>query len=410
MKSVSMLLVLVLAMFPLLSKTTNGNQTDTYKEETICLSMNRLISLAKKNSKDPMVKNLAYINFLEGYVLDTNNQDIILIGKSITGRPSITLDDLVINIRNVWNNMEAPYCSLDPLPGNIVKLQEVLKSNNGKLKKTEIESYLSKVKQALGNQITVIHGVPRNSKHAHIMIDADYIMKKYSQGLMPDTTVKSYISIMEDEYSKNPDYGKNSDTVIFRFWFHIAEGQPKFKAGENTFLLDKCDIVVSTEKQLNNSKGELYDAVEQDPIAAEFALSHSNSFSDLEKKTPEYAYLDNLFRLQAILRAIDYQKSYINTTANYTFLLNDYMCKNEELLPGSLPCLVNYKVVDISNTKANSKSIETQTNIYCPIIAGGVSMEMPVNKSSFEQLNNESDIETKALLSKPRKKSLTWKF
>lgn len=82
--------------------------------ERICLSMRVLVTEAKADPGRAEVRDLAGIGWLEGYVVDAENQDVILFGRRSSKWPTLHMDDLVVNIQNVWQGNSYPYCSLDP--------------------------------------------------------------------------------------------------------------------------------------------------------------------------------------------------------------------------------------------------------------------------------------------------------
>jgi len=87
--------------------------------ERICVSLRVLQSLAEKHHQvggpEPEeVLSVAGMNWPEAFVCDPSGHDVILLGAKVPERSPLHLDDLTVNLRNVWGRSQAPFCSLDP--------------------------------------------------------------------------------------------------------------------------------------------------------------------------------------------------------------------------------------------------------------------------------------------------------
>ena len=89
-----------------------------------------------------------------------------------------------------------------------------------------------------------------------------------------------------------------------RFWFDTASGCPTFQEAKGAVWIADCRVVVHTERQHVASSGELYDAAEDDPLATAFADDLSKTFGSDTAVVPIYAELENLYRLRALLLAM----------------------------------------------------------------------------------------------------------
>ena len=193
------------------------------------------------------LEKLNGLSWLAGYAIDPANNDIVLIGKNQASRPSYHAEDLIVNLQNVFDSVAAPYCSLDPIPKNIIRLNQCLSA-----KTSDFETAIKSCREAIGGQKVVVGGVPRNSRHAKIMIFADYDMKKLSQGLIKDAGIQSCIDFsVQDSVRRNnnPDLGSS----MSRFWFHIKESSmlnnyPNFVENNGFVFINECPVVVLTEK------------------------------------------------------------------------------------------------------------------------------------------------------------------
>ncbi len=378
-------------------------------EERICLSLKILMMEAKKDPVKQEVKNLAGIGWLEGFVVDSDNRDIILIGRQTLNSPTLHIDDLVVNMRNVWNNESYPYCSLDPRPEDIRKLNQ-LASQSGTVSSVEqMNGFVQRLKESWGSQSVVVGGVPRNSRHAHVMIDADYHMKKISQGLLKLPGIRSYLDIVLDDAKKQVAYTGRIASVgvsMSRFWFHLGRGEPIYQESDQIVCLDRCSVTVLTEKQRSTVDGKLYDAVEADPQANTFAQELSKHFHKAATLVPEYAELENLYRLSAILRAMHFMETADRVGLDLSNFLKDYRYQNEITMMPSLAGLTNSKEVQ-GQVKLGGSFYQY---VLFPIVCGGVSMEVNLDRSNFVKTKQTqmNKLRKAVISSRPSTKTFSW--
>ena len=288
----------------------------------ICLSLRVLEAASRSDPQKIDVMQLAGIGWLEGYVIDPENRDIILIGRRHPRWPYIHLDDLVANMKNVWADNPDPYCSLDPRPKDIRKLNHLsveLSRAKGSEQKQDV---LKRFRKAVGPQMVVVGGMPRDSRYAHVMIDADYHMKKLSNALVTLPGIPSCLDIQLQSADQAIRKGENPKMGLSmsRFWFHIAEDDPNFHEADGIVWLDKCSVVVLTERQRADSDGALYDSGGEDPVSRVFAENLTRHFREATHRVPVYAQLENLFRLNAIIRAMLYRNAFKAAKLDLPFL------------------------------------------------------------------------------------------
>ncbi|MBU0717088.1 MAG: DUF1598 domain-containing protein, partial [Planctomycetes bacterium] len=282
--------------------------------ERVCLSLRVLAQVVSKHFAEgtPLpasCRALAGIGFLEGFIVDdAGDGDVILVGRRSESRPSLRLDDLIANMRSIGQRHGDPYCSLDPQPESVRALQALISEVQRQRGPTELAVFFTRLKATVGPQQVVIGGVPRDSRHAHVMINADYHMKKVSQGHVTLPGVTSYLDRALE--SARAELSKGTLPVIgaslARFWFHVAQDSPtfKYKEGKGDIWLKKCRVVVLTEKQVATASGDLHDVTEDDPLAQAFANDLSEALAGRRVIVSEYADLENLFRLRALLLAM----------------------------------------------------------------------------------------------------------
>lgn len=383
-----------------------------YKGKHYALSMRvlgqkSLKCLSSRSRMNSILAHLGKINLFEGFVLDSENADILLIGKK-TGRGHLLhVDDLAVNLRNIWSEDAPPSCSLDPRSEDISDIQELPSEFTDIRTQEQGRELIQRVKEVWGPQLIRIGGVPENSRHAHVMIDADYHMKKASLGLVRVAGLTSYLDKRESADKKRLLEGEDifGQGISFnRFWFHVKNGFPTFSETEGIIWLKACPIILLTEKQSTAVSGELSDVEEDDPVAMAFSREFSDRFEQAVTKVPSYADLKNLYILKALLEAMHYTDACSDAGLDIDFFLNGYKYKMETPMPDSMPGCVSSKEVFFKGPKGK------QAYWHFPAIFGGVQMAMELTDNQFMEYKDLKRIRSAVLKVRPSPESLTWVF
>jgi hypothetical protein len=384
--------------------------------ERVCLSLKvlaREVETAIAPGK-PLRQDLQYlagINWLEGYIVDPANNDIILIGQRRKNRPKLHFEDLLLNIINVWSGNVYPYCSLDPQPDDIIKINNLFAQISRVRNPDEMERLFSRLRDNCGSHKTVIGGLPRSSRHARVMLACDYHMKKVSQGLAELPDIPSCLDIKLQETKAAIQKGKSlpaSEIAMSRFWFHYGKGQPTFNESERIVCLDRCSVVVLTERQRATADGTLFDSGEIDHQARTFAGNFSRHFKQVTRSVPQYADLENIYRLHAILRAMHFRHSIRQAGFNLNYFLRRIKYQEQSATPtaATMPGLVNYKRMEVSC----KKGFRVNKYVLCPIVCGGVCMDTDIRNIQFSKdLSGHLDhLRVSVIKTRPHTNSLFW--
>jgi len=368
---------------------------EAYSGEYICISLDRyfetLQAIVEKEGPVPeKINNLYGLSWLEGFLYDESLQEIILIGKTIKERPVFHAEDLIVNFHNVTDSICAPYCSLDPYPENVLRFKEQM---NKMLTEGDIQTFDSHV---IGGQKIVTGGVPRNSGHAKTMVFADYDLKKISQGLLEIKEIRSCLDISEslsDEINRN---------TFSRFWLCIdsiddmKRPLPSFVQSNGLVLIDKCPVIVLTEEQVADEKGRLSDDKAAKNIISEtFAAECSEKYSLLASENNLFAGLENLFRLQACLRAIA-EAGMLQNSEKLKTIINNMTVNTEDSMPESLPGLVNYTITETKN----------QRRFF--VVAGGVDQYLKIMPTNFRKKTSLSRLAREIKKTRPSGDAVYW--
>ncbi len=403
------------------SRTARASESQTSgvhdEWERVCLSLRVLAArvshaLAENAPLPDDCARLAGIGFLEGFIVDEAGEgDVILVGRRSKARPSLRLDDLIVNMRGVARTREYPFCSLDPRAEDMRALHALFNESGAVHELGETRAFFAKLKSTVGPQQVVIGGVPRGSRHAHVMIDADYHMKKVSQGHIALPGVTSCLDRSLNEAKESIQKGNDASGTgmsMARFWFHIGTDGPTFLEDRGIVWLDGCPVVVLTEKQMSTASGELYDVEQDDPIATAFADDLSKAYREVAALVPVYADLENLFRLRALLLAMRRRGSLTPSDFDFSSYLSQYQYRDETPMAQSYPGLANCREWSQRVTRGNM----AYDYYLFPMVCGGVGMDMQVTDTSFGRSEGIrlSLRRLTALRARPSEDSFAWQI
>ena len=330
----------------------------------------------------PVVQTCYGLNRVSGYVLDESNRDIILYGQRDQHYPAIHFADICTFVQNLWHEdrilyvdheYPSPCCSLDPRAGAMAAVERVMQDTAGSRLDSprEKDRMIRRLVDALGPQEVRIHGVPRDARVAHVMIDADYHMKRVSQGHLLLTGINSCARISLDRQKR----GEHATSRMSRFWFHLHPDHPTFVCADGIVEIEDCAMVVLTESQVSTDDGSLIDGGDADQGAQAFAECLSNQLRAEAVDVREYRDLSNLYRLFALLKAIQFRGD--DRSVGFDLKPFERWLSSAGELPSHIPALANI-VGDIEETR-------TARQLYFSLVCGGVSMDVQLSVGRFTQ-------------------------
>lgn len=349
----------------------------------LCVSLKMLAVAAETSAAgSPAIQTCYGLNRVDGYVLDESNRDIILHGQQDPLYPAIHFADFCTLVQNLWhkdriryvnNEFPPPTCSLDPRPGSMAAVDRIMQDTAAANLESprERDRAVSRLIEALGPQQIRIHGVPRDSRVAHVMIDADYHMKRVSQGHLTLPGVRSCPRIGLDRQKR----GEHVTSHMSRFWFHLDRDHPTFRFAEGIVEIKDCAMVVLTESQVSADDGSLIDGGDPDPDAQAFAEGLSNQLRAEALAVREYRDLANLYRLRSVLKAIQFEEA--DRAVGLGLKTFERWQSSAGELPPSIPGL--------ANIVADAEESRTERRVYFSLVCGGVSMDAQLSRDRFIQ-------------------------
>jgi hypothetical protein len=156
----------------------------------------------------PEQRDIVLAGFAEGWRIDAQGN---VVGQT-TGHPVLQLDDLLVALRTakMAATKEGITCSMNPTLEGARRLQKLL----GKSGLQPNEATLAHLEESLGPQQITVTGVPPGSHFAHVLVAADFLLKRLGMHLesAPVEGLPSYLEMLQASPSAIPR------NAMPRFW------------------------------------------------------------------------------------------------------------------------------------------------------------------------------------------------
>ena len=322
---------------------------------------------------------------MSGYLVDTNNRDIILVGQVDPSYPPLYVEDFVVALRNVWAfyaqrkghvyYYSPPGCSIDPDPKVLRELRDLGGGMPSSADQTKKQAFLDQW-QAVGSQPQNVRvlGIPFNTRFAKVMVDADYYMKHLVDGSVT-LDINGFESLMDmriDMAKKRLDEGdyKGSEgRSMDRFWF--CPGESTYAEESGIVLLKSCPVKLLTEQQFLTATGEVAGSGRADALAQQFADNFTDRYQEVAGIKPIYKELEGLFRFVGLARLMKDQRALAKATLDPRYLLAQYPIKNIPV-DHTLPGIINVKTLSEERETSGGHVTTNMWHMSC----GGVFMDV----------------------------------
>lgn len=372
-----------------------------YKALSLKILQKKLKDCESKRTCQPRLLKLEGLNKIFGYVIDETNQDLILIGKQDTSLPPLYLEDFVIALRSVYKNSD-PACTIDPEPRVIEELQSIGNEILTKNSPDSIEKILKKWDRVCRKPQNVrVSGIPFDTHFAHVMVKADYDMKRLVDG-SDSLSISGFISLTDmfvNEAKASILKGKHIPpfSSMNRFWF--SPGEVSYIEDAGIVFIKQCPVRLLTEEEHLKQWG----TGKRNPMAAKFAKNFTKIYDCVAKERPIYEELENLFRFVALAKAIKFRNPFFQAEKNLSYLLNNFHV-TEKQVSRSL------------EGRSNVKRFEHRRDVYGGYetamlwlpSCGGVEIGIRVNQRNFRNDTELSIIRDEVLRSRPSRDALAW--
>lgn len=296
----------------------------------------------------------------------------VVVGKT-TGRPVMTLDDLVVALRSAEGaQREAISCSIDPRPEGIAQLRQYDRSNPRTFGRPSQER-LYQMEQALGPQTISITGVPATSHFARVLVAADYQMKRIAMNFEPSPVrgLPNYMGMI-----------KNTGKMQPRWWLEPRYESVLRSPNGLAWELKGASVKAMTEDGFFNQDGTRQLTGKVDPMAQRWADIMTKKFDDLAVADPIFGELRNCMEL-AIAAGLIVRED-LPRKAGY-----------------SMPTLLKPTAVEVAafpapKQIASQASVIKKGNNWIIFTSGGVMVNVPSILKAPKTSESLSSVRTKA--------------
>jgi hypothetical protein len=292
----------------------SGNRMVTWESDLRKISLTRLEKAAQTLAAqgkpvDATMQNLAGIYEIKYLMIYPETGDIVIAGpagpwerneenRSVnleTGKPVLQLDDLVVCLRNAWENNGKFGCSITPRKNNLVSTKKYLASTNLKGKR-----WAEGIREALGQQDVEVFGIDSETHAARVLVEADYRMKLLGMGL--ETSIPQVPSYL-DRLKLTAD-GAAPPMDVVRWWFTLNYDDIVADNEHSTFTFNGSGVKVLSENEFISDQGDRIHTGQSNGPTSGFARDFTQHFDALATKYPVYRQLKNVFDLALVANLI----------------------------------------------------------------------------------------------------------
>ncbi len=228
-----------------------------------------------------------------GWMLDDNGRTVSV----ANGRPVLQLDDLVTLGRTFSADGEGFFrCSIDPKQEQVQEVNKFVRRNRKMLTKKNVAEFTRHLEEMLGLQNVIVNGIPRNSRVAQVIVDADYRMKQIGIGDLEGAPgMKSYFELLSRAEQRR---GGSMDAL--RWWMAVGYEAIRTSPSGDVFEFTGNSVRCLSEDQVVNEDGSREATGKARGANARFAELFTKHFAALTQVDPAFADLENVFDLAMV--------------------------------------------------------------------------------------------------------------
>jgi hypothetical protein len=224
-------------------------------------------------------------------------EDASVVGVN-SGRPVVTLDDLVVAFRSVETaRNEGITCSIEPTAEGRQRLQNLLKRVTLRPGQ-DPKGFEPAMREAFGPQIIKLSGVPSDSHYARTLVAADYQMKRIAMALeaAPVEGLPSYLAIAKGQ--------RHSAQANPRWWMACNYDAMSRTEDKLAWKLSGQGVKTLTDNDIIAKNGEAIPANQIDPLAQKWADTMTEKFDELSQAQAVFGELRNCIDLSVVATLI----------------------------------------------------------------------------------------------------------
>ncbi len=372
------------------------------------------ILAAQGKPLDSAMRNLAGIYDIQYLAWVPETGDILIagpagpwraddIGRNVnaeTGLPTLQLDDLVVCLRNAWDNQGKYGCKITPRQRALVATQEFLATSELKGK-----AWREQLRETLGFQDIEVFGIDPHTHAGCVLVEADYRMKLVGMGLEPSIPeVPSYLQRL-----LIPPGSQAIPLDVVRWWFTLDYDDVVTDEAREIFTFNGTGVKVLSENELLDKMGNRIHTGKSKGPTAGFANDFTQHFTKLSARYPIYRELKNLFDLSIVAALIKNQKLAERANWNMTFFGNAESSGNFVYQPRTRP--IASEVASVMNHRILSERKQQSTLKHTLVgLSGGISFDaMQLVKPSRTKTDKSGELSSLKLApNRPEEPSIWW--
>lgn len=421
MKKIIIFIIIVYLFFYFDVFSTNSNKTNNLSQTERAVSLQilqkKLQSCMSISHCPEILLNFGGLTKIEGFILDEENDDIIVFGIVDSNAPPLRTEDFVVALRNAWHKYVAnqgniiyysnPGCSIDPDPNVIKQLSELANKILSNRTFEGVEKDIKRWHRICRNpQYVQVLGIPFNTHFADVMIEADYYMKRLVDGSV-QLNVNGFESLIDMTLARIKEDIINNRPISIRInpmnRFEFYPGENRYLEDEGIVIIEKCLVILITEVEYLTRSGRTQGAGQSDPLAKKFADSFSLHYNEIAIKKGIYYELEGLFRIVALAKILKHK----NVKINLDYFLEDFPVSEFKIekTKSGIPNVKEFKhQVDFSNGY--------QLIMMWLPSCGGVGIEIDPQSRNFKWCTTDelSQLKERILNSRPILDELLWDY
>ena len=222
-----------------------------------------------------------------------------------SGRPTLHLDDFVTVARTFAPGGNQFFdCSIDPRPEGLKSLREYveLSYKRGPVRSTAVRSWVHRMQEKLGLQDIAINGIPKDSRVARVIVEADYRMKLVGVGKLDGgPEVPSFFDLLP----LNPAYQAPLDAL--RWWLTMKYDAVLHSPDHNVFEIRGSSVLCQSENQFISAQGKQIPTGKAEATNRMFAENFTRHYDELASRDVAFADLQNVFDLSLLAALIRHE-------------------------------------------------------------------------------------------------------
>lgn len=222
-----------------------------------------------------------------------------------TGLPPLLLEDLLSIGPVILNGGKSFGCTINP---DESRLQESFalaqKESSLRSLRNSPDRWLERWKKTLGNQATIVIGLPGDSPTGYAMLVADAEMKRLGLGI--DRLPKPIKSYWEELDSLQ----QTKTSTMLRWWLSLNDSPIVMDKERRIYSLENDNVRLQTESQHFESSGKRVASLEDDPAANRFAETFTKNYKELIGPYPVFGRLQHIMDLAVALEIVRIEIEY----------------------------------------------------------------------------------------------------